>query len=190
MKNDKYIGLKKILALIASIGLWGVSMYFSYKGFEFESTEVLWFGFVLAGVVTVVELVFNTKIGRLNHTLLAAGILCYVYGSYTNVTGFYILQRGTLDGFFTGSNWLIPIFAGLMCEILPEALFAWAVGAARDGDLIGNVSDMFGGEEQSNGGRRSDSLPSRPFTPPNFPDERSSNLPRFHGIGNDKRKRN
>lgn len=143
MKNDKYTGFKKLVAFLAAVGLWAVSMYFSYKGFEFEATEVLWFGVVLALVVTVVELVFNTKIRTLNPTLLAAGILCYIYGAYTNITGFYILQHGTLEGFFSGTHWLIPVFAGLLCEVLPEALFAWAIGSSGDGDLIGNVGEMF-----------------------------------------------
>lgn len=141
--NNKYLGLKRLLALIAAGGLWGVSMYFSYKGFEFEATEVLWFGIVMALVVTVVELVFNTQINKLNPTLIGAGILCYLYGVYTNVTGFYLLQHGELVGFFSGTNWLIPTFAGLVSEILPEALFAWGIGAYADGDLVGNVSEIF-----------------------------------------------
>jgi len=142
-KTDKYLGLKRLLATTAAVGLWGVSMYFSYKGFEFESTEILWFGIVMALVVTVVELVFNTKISKLNPTLLGAGILCYMYGVYTNVTGFYVLQHGELIGFFTGTNWLIPVFAGVVSEVLPEALFAWGIGAFDDGDLIGNIAEMF-----------------------------------------------
>jgi hypothetical protein len=141
--NDKYLGLKRFVALIASVGLWAVSMYFSYKGFEFDSTTVLWFGTVLALVVTVVELVFNTKISKLNPTLLLAGIMAYVYGVYTNITGFYVLQHGNLDGFFTGKNWLIPIFAGVITEVLPEALFAWSIGAHTEGDLVGNIGDLF-----------------------------------------------
>ena len=53
MNNDKYIGFKRLAAFVAAIGLWAVSMYFSYKGFEFDSSEILWFGVVLALVVTV-----------------------------------------------------------------------------------------------------------------------------------------
>lgn len=143
MNADKYIQLKRLIAFISAIGLWAVSMYFSYKGFEFESTEVLWFGVVMALVVTTVELVFNTKITKLNPTLLLTGILCYMYGVYTNVTGFYVLQHGTLEGFFTQTQWLIPSFAGLVSEILPEALFAWGIGAYNDGDLVGNIGEMF-----------------------------------------------
>jgi hypothetical protein len=141
--NDKYLGLKKAIAFVASLGLWGVSIYFSYKGFEFDSTTVLWFGIVMALVVTVVELVFNTKISKLNPTLLVVGIVSYIYGIYTNITGFYILQHGTLTGFFTDMNWLIPIFSGVIAEVLPEALFAWSIGAFNEGDLIGNIGEMF-----------------------------------------------
>ena len=148
MRNgtDKYLGLKRLLAFLAAMGLWGVSLYFSYKGFEFESTTILWFGIVLALVVTVVELVFNTQIQKLNPTLLVTGIICYAYGIYTNITGFYILQHGSLEGFFSGANWLIPIFGGLISEVLPEALFAWSVGAFNDGDLVGNVLKIASGD--------------------------------------------
>lgn len=140
--SDSYLGLKRIMAFLAAIGLWAVSVYFSYEGFAFESTTVLWFGVVMAIVVTVVELVFNTKISQLNPTLLFAGIMCYVYGVYTNITGFYVLQHGELTGFFSGTNWLIPIFAGVVSEVLPEALFAWGIGAFNSGDLVGNISEM------------------------------------------------
>jgi hypothetical protein len=143
MTNDKYIGFKRMAAFGGALALWAASMFFSYSGFKFDQTEILWFGLVLAVTVTVVELIFNTRIAKLNPTLLAAGILCYVYGVYTNITGYYVLQHGTLEGFFTGSNWLIPIFTGLITEVLPEAMFAWAMGAAGEGNLIGNVAEMF-----------------------------------------------
>lgn len=171
MSRDKYLGLKRLLAILASVGLWGVSMYFSYKGFEFESTSILWFGQVLAVVVTVVELVFNTKIKDLNMTLLAAGIVCYLYGIYTNITGFYILQHGELVGFFTGTNWLIPSFAGLISEILPEALFAWGWGAGQDGDAVGNIVEVFSNNQSSSndGGR-----PERGYDPRDYGNSRST----------------
>ena len=147
MNSDRYIGFKRMAAFVAAVGLWAVSMYFSYKGFEFDSSEILWFGIVLALVVTVVELVFNTKIGKLNPTLLGAGIVCYAYGIYTNISGFYALQHGVPEEFWAGNNWFIPVFSGLIAEILPEALFAWALGAAANGDLIGNIAEMFSGEQ-------------------------------------------
>lgn len=148
--RDGYIGLKRVTAFLAAIGLWAVSVYFSYKGFEFESTTVLWFGLVMALVVTVVELVFNTKISQLNPTLLFTGVICYIYGIYTNVTGFYVLQHGdSLAGFFSGTNWLIPTFAGFVSEVLPEALLAWAIGAYDSGDLIGNIGEMFSDAKDS-----------------------------------------
>lgn len=155
MNKNKYLGIKRVLAMVASIGLWIVSMYFSYKGFEFDATEVLWFGVVMALVVTVVELVFNTRIATLNPTLLFIGVLCYIYGIYTNITGFYVLQHGSLDGFFTGVQWLIPVFSGLVAEVLPEALLAWSIGAHTDGDLLGNIIDMLPNDTKDNFPRNS-----------------------------------
>ena len=150
MGKTNYLGFKKLLAFCAAVGLWVVSINFSYNGFKFDNSKILWFGVVLALVVTVVELVFNTKLNQLNPTLLAAGALCYAYGIYTNITGFYILQHGNLEAFFTGSNWLIPSFSGIIAEILPEALFAWGLGAYAEGDLVGNVVDVFGSDKPKN----------------------------------------
>jgi hypothetical protein len=144
---DKYMTFKRIIAFLAALGLWVISIKFSYNGFKFDSTTILWFGFVLAAVVTVVELVFNTKIGKLNPTLLVSGIVGYIYGIYTNVIGFYILQHGSLEGFWLGTNWVIPIFAGLIAEVLPEALLAWALRAGQEGDLLGNIFEMIFGKK-------------------------------------------
>lgn len=143
MTNDKYLGFKRFLAFLVAIGLWAVSMYFSYEGFAFDQTKVLWFGAVLSLTVTAVELVFNTRIAKLNPTLLVVGVACYIYGTVTNITGFYVLQNGSLDLFWSGTNWFIPVFAGLIAEVLPEAMFAWAMRAAGEGDLLGNVLEMF-----------------------------------------------
>ena len=147
--KEKYLGFKRFLALVGAIGLWGMSIYFSYNGFKFNSTTILWFGVVLALVVTVVELAFNTRVGKLNPTLLLSGILCYAYGIYTNIIGFFILQHGTADGFWSGNAWFIPVFAGLIAEILPEALFAWALIAGGEGDLLGNILEMISGTTQN-----------------------------------------
>jgi hypothetical protein len=159
--EDRYMDFKRLLAFLAAVGLWGVSMYFSYSGFKFESTEILWFGVVLALTVTVVELVFNTKIKDLNPTLIIIGIVCYLYGTYTNITGFYILQHGNLDNFFTKSSWVIPVFAGLVCEVLPEALLAWSWGVFDKGDLVGNIGEIFGTTHSSpkNAQQRSNARP-------------------------------
>lgn len=159
-REDKYLGFKRVLAFVASIGLWFVSIYFSYEGFKFESNQILWFGVVLSLVVTVVELVFNTKIRNLNPTLLVTGIISYMYGVYTNITGFYVLQHGAdLSEFFNKTNWIIPMFAGIVCEVLPEALFAWAWGVFDGGDLLGNIGEIFSGTPVGASGKSAQSRP-------------------------------
>ena len=79
------------LAVLAALVCWALSMWFSYLGFAVGNTQLLWVGWVLAGVVTVVELVFNSQTGKLSLTLIAAGVICYAYGIWTNITGFWEL---------------------------------------------------------------------------------------------------
>jgi len=178
MNKDKYLGLKRMAATVASIGLWLISMNFSYQGFKFESTTVLWFGVVMAIVITIVELVFNTNITKLNPTLLMAGIICYIYGVYTNITGFYVLQHGNLSAFLEGTNWIIPCFAGIVCEVLPEALFAWGIGAADDGDLVGNITEMFSDKKPPQ--NKNNKPPYQKYPPYN---------PNLHNVNNGNKKR-
>lgn len=134
---DGFLRIKKILAFFASIGLIGVSILFSQKGFGIESNDTYkWVGLFLASIVTIVQLVFNTSIRNLNPTLIGSGILAYGYGIYTNVTG--------LKEIFDG--WGMAIIVGLIIEVLAEPLFAWSVDAHSGGDVIGNIGQMLGFE--------------------------------------------
>lgn len=134
---DGFLRIKRVLALFTSIGLIGVSIWFSQQGFGIESDgEYKWVGLFLGIVVTVVQLVFNTSIRNLNATLIGSGILAYVYGIYTNVTG--------LKEVFSG--WGMAIIVGLIIEVLAEPLFAWAIDAHSGGDVISNLGSLFGFE--------------------------------------------
>lgn len=134
---DGFLRIKKILAFLASIGLIGVSIWFSQKGFGIESNgEYEWVGLFLGIIVTIVQLVFNTSIRNLNPTLIGSGILAYGYGIYTNVTGL----RDIFNGFG------MAIIVGLIIEVLAEPLFAWSVDAHSGGDVIGNIGQMLGFE--------------------------------------------
>ena len=85
---EKLLQMKKTMALFTSLGLIILSVWFSQLGFGIESNgKYVWVGWFLGLVVTVVELVFNTSIRKLNPTLIGAGVLAYGYGIYTNIEG-------------------------------------------------------------------------------------------------------
>lgn len=133
---DSLLKAKRILAFTFSLGLIAVSVWFSQQGFGIESSkDVMWLGWFLGGTVTVIQLVFNTSIKNLNPTLIAAGIVAYLYGVYTNVTGLHEYLNG----------WGFSIIVGLIIEVLPEPLFAWAIGVTDGGDVVGNIGELFGG---------------------------------------------
>ena len=131
---------KKWLAIGTAILLWMASCQFSYAGFNVNAPDAAWLGWILAISITVIELVFNEDIRKLNMTLFACGILAYVYGVYTNVIGFFFsVQGGTWESLKT--NPMSVVFAcilGFFIEVIPEALFVWGLGNIGEGDVLGN----------------------------------------------------
>lgn len=145
-KQDRWMRLKKILAILVSVSLWLASMQFSYQGFNLAMPEMSWLGWVLAIAVTVIELVFNTDVQRLNLTLFAAGLLAYAYGIWTNVAGFFAVQGGTFETLKSNPlSILFPLLVGVFLEVVPEPLFVWGLGVTDKGDPIGNI---FKGQNQ------------------------------------------
>ena len=132
---EKLLQMKKTLALFTSLWLIILAVWFSQLGFGIESNgKYVWVGWFLGLVVTVVELVFNTSIRKLNPTLIGAGVLAYGYGIYTNIEG--------LSDVFAHSTFAYVV--GLLIEVLAEPLFAWSVGVYDGGDVIGNIGSLFG----------------------------------------------
>jgi len=146
MQQDKWMRLKKMMAVVVSIALWFASTMFSYKGFNLSIPEMSWLGWVLAIAVTVIELVFNTDIQKLNMTLFFSGIVAYSYGIWTNVTGFFLVQGGTFESLkYEPLSILFPVLVGVFLEVVPEPLFVWGIGANDKGDPLGNI---FKGQKQ------------------------------------------
>jgi hypothetical protein len=133
------------LALLGAIICWGLSVYFSYLGFKVDNSQMQWVGVVLAGVVTIVELAFNTPVHKLPTTLIAAGIVCYVYGIFTNITGFWSLQHPGIAFEWFQIESLMPVVIGLIMEILPEPLFMWGLDVKTGGDWLGNLMGLWNG---------------------------------------------
>ena len=136
---------RKKLAIIGALVCWVLSVYFSYLGFRIDNDQMWYVGLVMAFVVTIVELAFNTPMHKLPLTLAVIGIICYIYGIVTNITGFWSLQHpGTTFVWFQMSS-LMPIVIGLVMEVLPEPLFMWGLDVRVGGDLLGNIAGLWGG---------------------------------------------
>jgi len=137
-------GFKHQLAKISAILAWAISIYFSYLGFKFQNTEVLWVGWVLGFLITCGEFIFNTELKRLSLTLVAIGIVCYGYGVYSNVVGFWSIQYPNQTFPWFKPESAMSWFVGIILEIYPEAAFAWGMRALT-GDLVGNVASLASG---------------------------------------------
>jgi hypothetical protein len=120
-------------------------MYFSKEGFSVGNTVMLWVGWVLAAIVTIVELVFNSPTQKLSITLIVVGVLCYIYGIWTNVTGFWEIQHPGSEFMAMSSKSLLSWFVGFIMEVLPEPLFMWGIAATFDGDFLGNLIGLWSG---------------------------------------------
>lgn len=132
-------------AIFAAIGSWGLSVWFSQQGFSLDAPKSQWIGWILAGVVTAVELVFNSRTQKLSLTLITVGILCYLYGVWTNVVGFWSYQNPGMTFPWLHSTAILSWFVGCILEILPEPLLMWGIGSELEGDLLGNLAGLWSG---------------------------------------------
>ncbi len=138
-QTDKYLKTKIFFARVFGILVLIVSAIFSQSGFGFSEPNLAWVGWILAGAVTVAELIFNTKLEKLNWTIILVGSMAYVYSIYTNIVGFYAI-KGT--SFVLNGDAIIPILGSVFLDIFPEMALAWSFGASSDGDVIGNVKRL------------------------------------------------
>lgn len=153
------------LAVIGALVAWMVSVYFSKVGFSLDAPNSQWLGWVLAGIITVVELVFNSKTQKLSLTLIGVGILCYLYGIWTNVTGFWAYQNPGIAFHFSQES-ILSVFVGIILEVLPEPLFMWGIGSEFEGDLLGNLAGLWSGNLDYAQPRNSSQSMPREFHPP------------------------
>jgi hypothetical protein len=145
------------LAIVMGAAAWAVSIYFSQAGFRLTEPNAAWIGWFLGFFITTLELVFNGKEEK-SMTLYAAGLLCYLYGIWTNVIGFYAFQHPDTAFVPLSQTALMSWFVGLILEILPEPLFVWGMGELGEG-IADRVLNSFGGS----GGKSSPN--SNPYRP-------------------------
>ena len=145
MKTKTLLDGRHKLAILGALICWVLSVYFSYLGFGVNNTQLLWIGWIMALVVTIVELAFNTPMHKLPLTLAVIGIICYIYGIYTNITGFWSLQNPGVPFVWFQMQSLMPIIIGFVMEVLPEPLFMWGMDIKVGGDLMGNIAGLWGG---------------------------------------------
>jgi hypothetical protein len=141
--NSQMQTILKRSALIGGGAVLLFSIYFSYDGFDQKmggnanyAAIAIVLGIGLAIIFTIIEFIFNSGFGKLNLTLIVCGILAYVYSIKMNHDGItHIL--GMTDPL---SAWVL---ASAM-DILPESMFAWALGDSLKGDLFGNTLKSVG----------------------------------------------
>jgi hypothetical protein len=137
---------KRKALVILAVTAWFLSIRFSKNGFSLDAPNMAWMGWLLGLIVTGVELAFNDRNQKQTLTIIIIGLICYSYGVWTNVTGFWDAQNpGQAFQPFDPAS-LMAWFVGLILEILPEPLFMTALGRGREADPLGNIAEIGSGK--------------------------------------------
>lgn len=143
-KSDakRYQGWNALLRLSA-LGIAGLGMYisaqFSVDGFNFSVDNRQWVGWGLACILVVIQSVWQ-KFGD-NLTLFVMAMVCYAYGIITNVMGI-IANRGGYDQ--NPLSLIVPVVFGILLEVFPEPVLAWAVSGDVSSDPLRKAVDRMG----------------------------------------------
>jgi hypothetical protein len=138
MNEKRYEQLIHLLAAGVAILLWFISVQFSVDGFGFILPKYKWMGYLLALSITVIELVFNEEGMSHSLTVVAIGLLSYLYGIVTNVIGIWVAQ-GSPDPSGNPFMMIFPIVLGFFLEVAPEPLFMWGLLGTSARDLLGHL---------------------------------------------------
>lgn len=139
MNPKTYMQILRLACAGTALGLWMVSVNFSYEGFNFEVPDMSWMAIVLSLAVTVLQLVWSKLGASANMTLMIGGLLAYIYGIYTNVMGITQAQSATGEGNVT--KYVFPILLAVILEIMPEPMFVWGLTGLSEfgGDFLSNL---------------------------------------------------
>jgi len=167
MNRKKYEVFLRIASVAAALVLWGFSVDFSADGFNFRTENMKAAGVLLAICITIVELVWNKAADSGNLVIFVCGLAAYMYGTVTNVVGLSV-ARGSISFIQDPLAYGIPLFAGIILEILPEPLLIWGLlGEFWGGDFL---TSMFGASNpRSKGGSPSGGYPVSQYSTKNVP---------------------
>ena len=146
MREKRYEQLIHLLACGVAVLLWFISVQFSVDGFNFILPKYKWMGYLLALSITVIELVFNEEGMQHSLTVVAIGILSYLYGIMTNIIGIWAAQ-GSPDASQNPIVLLFPVVLGFFLEVAPEPLFIWGLLGTGVRDLLGHLFGNSGKDE-------------------------------------------
>lgn len=135
-RRSKWNTLLRLGGLVASVLGMYISAQFSVDGFSFSVDSRAWIGWAMAGIIIVLESVWQ-KFGE-NRTLFIIAMICYGYGVVTNVLGM-LANRGGYDQ----NPWtlLVPIVFGTLLEVFPEPVLAWSISGDTSSDPLGKFID-------------------------------------------------
>jgi hypothetical protein len=143
-RRTKWNSLLRIGGLVAALGGMYISAQFSVDGFNFSVDNRSWIGWAIAGIIIVLESVWQ-KFGD-NRTLFGIALVCYGYGVSTNVLGI-LENRGGYDG--NPTSLIVPILFGILLEVFPEPLLAWSISGDTSSDPLGKFIDGLVEEKKS-----------------------------------------
>lgn len=135
------------LSLFFGIALLGVSIFLSYDGFDgtvngtndnYKAIAVF-IGLVFAITVSIIQFIFTNEYRQLNPTLIAVGVLSYLYSIYTN----YLGAKDIL-----GMEGWMALFTAAMSDIVAEPMISYGLGESLVGDLLGNLWKAIGGDDE------------------------------------------
>lgn len=146
-EKEKYDRLVRIAAGVVAIVFMGISSQFSADGFALSVPDRKWIGWVLAVGLIVIEIVWNKKGPRHGVTLYVAGLICYIYGIYTNIAGINYASNHVPVSILQFGQFLflypVNTAVGLILELLPEPLLIWALtGESTESDPVSNMMSM------------------------------------------------
>lgn len=140
MDSRKYERILRILGIFSAVVMLWISARFSVAGFNIVVPGQEYIGWMLAAIIIVIEVIWNRVGAKAGLTLFVAGVICYLYGVYTNVVGVRVMTE-----FAQGwQEWVGSLIFGLFLEIVPEPLFVWGLTGVAS-DPLSNLAS--GGQE-------------------------------------------
>lgn len=136
-RNKKWNSLLRFAGFVAALAGMYISARFSVNGFQFSTDNPKWIGWAIAGIIIVLESVWQ-KFGK-NRTLFAIAVVCYGYGIITNVVGIAQAKGGYASMDFL--DYVVAIVFGTLFEVFPEPLLAWSISGDVSSDPLGKLID-------------------------------------------------